>query len=182
MWFFVAIKLYHISGRNSSLFSISRGYLELFLVGKVRCFNNTKTQINQYGETKLADLYNTPREKELYSFRFEERCLTNQLPYDDFYKFVFKNKDGSSKQKDKICAFQNHFFRLSDGIPVLTKKEYIYKLNWNNKNGRYYAKDCIPELVVDYAGSHLHDTYKQITVFLRKYQIRTFEEAFETEN
>lgn len=138
--------------------------------------------INQYGETKLADLYNTPREKELYSFRFEERCLTNQLPYDDFYKFVFKNKDGSSKQKDKICAFQNHFFRLSDGIPVLTKKEYIYKLNWNNKNGRYYAKDCIPELVVDYAGSHLHDTYKQITVFLRKYQIRTFEEAFETEN
>ena len=44
MWFFVVIKLYHISGRNSSLFSIFRGYLELFLVDKVCCFKNTKTQ------------------------------------------------------------------------------------------------------------------------------------------
>ena len=66
MWFFVTIKLYHMEG-ILLFFSISRGYLELFLVGKVRCFNNTKTQI-------LVDLFLWKHLLAYYQFELASLC------------------------------------------------------------------------------------------------------------
>lgn len=125
----------------------------------------------QLDDKTIADLLkqNPDLEKKLYSYRFEEHRMTKQLPYSVFFESVFQAEDGKTSEMDDKRAFQNHFFRLSNGIPVLSEREYI--LEWDDK---YDAHGSIPELVVDCAASHLHNTYWQISVFLRRYKIDPF--------
>lgn len=130
--------------------------------------------LSAINDKKICEISNRDEEKMLYSYRFEEYRMTKQLPYGDFFRYVFLNKDDELKDMDEKRVFQNHFFRLVNGIPILTKNEYKFDLKPIKKNCKecyYDAKDSIPNLIVDYTGSFLHNTYQQIAVFLRKYKV-----------
>ncbi len=123
-------------------------------------------------ESKTAlEIRNNDLEKELYSFRFEEYSMTGQLPYEVFYDAAFLDDDKKLLPGiESKYAFQNHFYRLSNGIPVITEKEYTLIMD-----AKFCAHDSIPKLVVDCLNALLHNTYLQKTVYLRRYKIEAYE-------
>lgn len=134
-------------------------------------YDKFRKVIAKIGFKSALEIKNTDLEKELYSFRFEEYAMTKQLPLKDFYDAAFLDDKGELLHgKEAKQAFQNHFYRLSNGIPIITKKEYVFVMDEN-----FFAETSIPDLIVDCPNALLHNTYQQRTVYLRRYKIETYQ-------
>ena len=137
---------------------------------KFETYQEFKHIVETIGDMTVAEFVDTDVEKQLFSFRFEEYSITKQLPYDIFYKAAFCDNSGNLLPSvDLKQAFQNHYYRLANGIPVLSKSKYILEMNSD-----YQAEKTIPNLVVDYPEALLHNTYQQKSVYLRKYDIKPY--------
>lgn len=138
---------------------------------KSTAYDKFRRVIEKIGSKSALEIKNTDLEKELYSFRFEEYAMTKQLPFGVFYDAAFLDDRGEILHgKEDKQAFQNHFYRLSNGIPIITQREYDFAMD-----EKFLPKTPIPDLVVDCPNALLHNTYQQMTVYLRRYKIETYQ-------
>lgn len=108
--------------------------------------------------------------KELFAFRFEHYALTKQEPLKQFLdKPTFQSKD---ETVDPVRAFQLNYYRLGDGIPILSRKEYTY----SGSVALDQAAAELPPLSVDCPQSCLHKLWDMQYVSLREYNIVEFED------
>ena len=112
----------------------------------------------------IENFNRTQKDVELFSFRFEKYKLTKQLPFEEFDEEI---KSINITDLEAIVNF--HYFRLGNGIPVLTQNSYELTDDLS------IIKEQVPNLIVDYPGSILHTLYNQQFVALRRYRINEAE-------
>lgn len=105
-------------------------------------------------------------EKDLFSFRFEEYCLTRQIPLHDFVEQI-KDKMYDATRADR------HYHRLATGIPVL-EDNTTYKYGGGREETE--CKKELPPMCVDCSQSVLHEIHDMRYVSLRKYKIEDYQE------
>ena len=99
--------------------------------------------------------------KKAFSYRFESKVLTSQIPREQFEKIQEKYNVGSDR--DRIKGFFNYAYdRVANGVPIIENTDTIC-----------YSADCksLPDLIVDSSRSALKDIYKLSYCVLRKYRL-----------
>lgn len=110
----------------------------------LKCFDKVKSK--QYKDLT------TDERKELFSYRFESFSLTEQIPLTTFKGIRDTN------------YIKYDFFRLANGIPIIEESEYMHM-------GGPDDIDSLPQLVIDYNSSFLHNIHELRYYILRKYEI-----------
>lgn len=83
--------------------------------------------------------------------------------------FIGELDHGASASKSK--RNDQHYYRLGEGVPVLTGGErYVYNGSVNLEESR----KMLPKLCVDCSQSSLHEIYKMRFVSLRQYKIEDY--------
>lgn len=114
-------------------------------------FKDFEKVFEKLGSKCYKNLTSDERTK-LLSYRFESFSLTDQIPREDF------------KLTRKENYVNSDFFRLANGIPIITTGQYTH-------NGGINDIDTLPELVVDAQSSFLHNIYGLGYYILREYVI-----------
>lgn len=110
-------------------------------------------------------VWNDPKGKELFSFRFEHFSFTKQQPLKNFLEKYKLSGEIPSKK------FDFHYFRLGNGIPIIESgKEYVYDASAEDDK----CKESLPLLCVDCPQSSLHKLYSMEYVSLRKYEVSEY--------
>ena len=189
--FYIFNKIYSLAGVIDGLRKLPRAIFSrlthscAFDLDNERCINecicvgtDVKNIIEEFYNNPLYQEfvkdYNTIKDKlgkeledgddeaKIFSYRFEQYSLTNQIPLEEFEnKYLFSEMKPSRR-------FDFHYYRLGNGIPILEPlKEYSY---YEIEPGKPDQKS-IPQLCVDNQLSALKDLRKMQFVALRKYKI-----------
>lgn len=129
-----------------------------------KMFTKTYSNLKNISSDKLSEM----DAAELFSYRFEEYSLIDEIPVDEFEKsFLFK--DMTSERR-----FNFWFYRLAKGIPIIEpQKEYRYEESDAGKTKHEY----IPLLCVEHPRSMLKNLCNLKFVALRKYDISEYAEV-----
>lgn len=127
-------------------------------------FTKTYNRLKNIGSDKLSET----DASELFSYRFEEYSLIDQIPIEEFEEsFIFTDMNPERR-------FNFSFYRLAKGIPIIDpQKEYRYEESCVGKTKHEY----IPLLCVECSGSMLKNLCNLKFVALRKYDISEYVEV-----
>lgn len=108
---------------------------------------------------------NNSSESKMFSFRFEERKLTQQVPLEEFLTRF------NLQEMNDMRRFDAHYYRLANGIPVL-ENDAIYEYTENDDLTP--AIQCIPHLLEDCSQSAMRRMHSLRYVSLREYSIKEY--------
>lgn len=133
-------------------------------ISKSNVYKRFSEICEQIGDKTGRDIRNTQAESGLFAYRFEQYSLTKQVPISEFQTmFDFNGMDDDRR-------FNFHYYRLANGIPVLTQNE-VYEYAENDK---LVIPSSIPQLVVDCTQASLRKLYSMRFVALREYKVEKY--------